>query len=874
LNMTATTVAGASYSWTGPNGFTSVLQNPSISNVTVSASGVYSVYSIVSGCTSLVNTTTVVVNAIPASPTAGSNSPVCAGSTLNMTATTVAGASYSWTGPNGFTSVLQNPSISNATVAASGVYSVYSVVSGCTSLVNTTTVVVNAIPASPTSGSNSPVCAGSTLNMTATTVAGASYSWTGPNGFTSVLQNPSISNATASASGVYSVYSVVSGCTSLVNTTTVVVNAIPASPTSGSNSPVCAGNTLNMTATTVAGASYSWTGPNGFTSVLQNPSISNATASASGVYSVYSVVSGCTSLVNTTTVSIGTPPILSITNQTNPTCFGSNDGSITTSASGGIPPYTYSLDGVTYQNTTGIFTGIPAGNSIVYVRDSIGCQSQATFTITEPQGITAQVDSLSNPTCFGLSNGNIYVSALGGSGAFQYIYHGNTNTTGFFQNLSAGSDTVLIIDQKGCQFSLPFTLTQPNQLVARFDSVAMVSCNGANDGKATVIVSGGTPPYLLGVDSTNLAADTTFSNIQPGNLSIYVLDSHGCSTTITTAITEPPVLDLTLNSIRNVLCTGAVNGEVQMNSVGGTPPYQYSINYGNFFPNNGLYTDLDTGSYVVQVKDKNGCLDSISFSITQPAALEATIALLPASCRENNGVATLTTLGGTPPYRYIWQGNAATTSTANDYSAGNYTVQVLDSNNCSITIPFEIERINPPTAQFSTNTNIGVIEGYTEFPIENAVLTTTNESVGDSLLYFWDFGDGNTATDENPTHRYSQVGDYQVTLQVMDYRGCTDTIVKSRIHVVSFRTQNVFTPNGDGVNDTWLPITASDIVEMTIVVSDRWGNTVFESNSMTNPWKGDLNGNPIPTGVYYFNIKYKTEKGVEVKRSGSVTLLR
>src|SRR5207249_2333418 len=140
----------------------------------------------------------------------------------------VAGATYSWTGPNGFTSGLQNPSITNATTAATGTYNVTVTVNGCTSAAGSTTATVNAIPATPKESNNGPICAGSTLTLSTPLVAGATYSWTGPNGFTSALQNPSITNAITAATGTYSVTVTVSGCTSAAGSTTATVNAIPA----------------------------------------------------------------------------------------------------------------------------------------------------------------------------------------------------------------------------------------------------------------------------------------------------------------------------------------------------------------------------------------------------------------------------------------------------------------------------------------------------------------------------------------------------------------------------------------------------------------------------------------------------------------------
>src|SRR6185503_3057999 len=117
--------------------------------------------------------------------------------------------------------------------------------------------------------SNSPICATNTLNLTSS--GGASYSWSGPNSFTSSLQNPSISNATTAASGTYSVIVTSNGCSSATGTTIATVNAVPTTPTASNNGPICVGQTLTLSTPTVSGASYSWTGPNSFSSSLQNP---------------------------------------------------------------------------------------------------------------------------------------------------------------------------------------------------------------------------------------------------------------------------------------------------------------------------------------------------------------------------------------------------------------------------------------------------------------------------------------------------------------------------------------------------------------------------------------------------------------------------
>jgi large repetitive protein len=184
----------------------------------------------VGGCTGLAGTVSVTINTIPSAPVAGSNSPLCEGDNLNLTATTISGGTYTWTGPNSYSSSTQNPTINAVTSAEAGTYSVYATVNGCNSALATTSVVINPVPAAPTAGSNSPVCEGDTLLLTASTVTSATYDWIGPNSFTSSSQNPEINGITAAGAGTYSVAAIVSGCTSPLATVSVVVNAIPSSP--------------------------------------------------------------------------------------------------------------------------------------------------------------------------------------------------------------------------------------------------------------------------------------------------------------------------------------------------------------------------------------------------------------------------------------------------------------------------------------------------------------------------------------------------------------------------------------------------------------------------------------------------------------------
>ncbi len=408
LNLTADTISGVTYSWTGPNSYSSGQQNPSISNVTTSVAGTYTVIATLGNCASASSSTTVVVNTIPASPTTGNNSPLCAGNDLNLTASTVSGATYSWTGPNGYTSSQQNPTILAATTNDAGTYFVSTSANGCSSNAVPTTVIINSVPSSPIAGSNSPICEGQDLNLTASTVSGATYLWIGPNGFASPLQNPTISNATAAASGQYTVTATVNGCTSSSGTSQqgivdVIVTPIPSAPGAGSNSPVCEGDTISLGAGTISGATYSWTGPNGFTSTSQYPEIPNATNANAGTYMVTASVNGCTGSSSSTSVTIRATPSAPTASSNSPIC----EGQTLQLSSTTVPGASYTWSGpnnfVSAQQNPQVtnVTSANAGTYSLYATVT-GCPSATvTTTVTINTAPSAPTASNNGPLCVG-----------------------------------------------------------------------------------------------------------------------------------------------------------------------------------------------------------------------------------------------------------------------------------------------------------------------------------------------------------------------------------------------------------------------------------------------------------------------------------------
>jgi gliding motility-associated-like protein len=366
------------YDWVGPNAYAqNNTQNPSIPGSTPVMAGVYTVtVTFAGGCTST-GTTTVVVNPVPV-PGANSNSPICAGTALNLGSN--GGVDYDWIGPNAFVqNNTQNPSIAAATVAASGTYTVtVSDAIGC-SATATVNVTVNALPPA-VAGNNGPVCSGTDIGLTSG--GGLQYSWIGPGGYADpVSQNPIIVAATPANSGVYTVTVTDGNLCSATATTTLVINALPV-VNANTNTPICNGNNINLTSN--GAVNYDWVGPNAFVSAIQNPVIAGASAINNGTYTVTGTdANGCTASATVNVTTFPNPTALFVGNPLlgcAPLCVDLTDQS---AGNGGvINNWSWNVEGQNpsaSQNVNYCFNNPGIYDASLTVTTADGCSSTLSF---------------------------------------------------------------------------------------------------------------------------------------------------------------------------------------------------------------------------------------------------------------------------------------------------------------------------------------------------------------------------------------------------------------------------------------------------------------------------------------------------------------
>ncbi len=693
--LTSNTVAGATYSWTGPSAFGSSVEDPTRPGATAAMAGTYSLTVTVGGCTSAIATTVVAVNAVPGTPTAGSNSPVCAGSTILLTSNTVAGATYSWTGPSAYSSALEDPTRPAATAAMAGTYSLTVTVGGCTSAMATATVVVNTSPATPTAGSNTPVCVGSTILLTSNTVAGATYSWTGPLAYTSALEDPSIASSSAGMAGTYSLTITVGGCTSAIATTTVAVNTAAATPTAGSNSPVCVGSTILLTSNTVAGATYSWTGPLAYTSALEDPSIASATTAMSGTYSLTVTVGGCTSAVATTVVAVNTTPATPTVGSSTPDCVGQTISLTSNTIAGatyswtGPAAFSSSLEDPTRPSATLAMAGTYSLTVTVG-----GCTSAVATTTVVVNALPATpVPSINGSTtpaaiCAG---GTITLTTPNLGGGYTYSWTGPNSYAAAVRNPPAltsvttvmGGTYSLTVTNGGCT-SLAGTVTIVVNPIPAAPTVGSNSpvCTGSTILLTSNTVAGATYAWTGPLAYTSALEDPSRPSATAGMAGTYSLTVTvlGCTSPVSTVAVVVSGSVVPTNSIvaspTGPICSGtSVTFTATAGGGGTTPTYQWQLNGLNVGTGGTTYTSttLANGDIVTCIltssspcaapitATSNAITMTVNPTVTPTISIVASPTGTICSGTVVNFTATITNGGAAPTYQ--WQINGANVGT-------------------------------------------------------------------------------------------------------------------------------------------------------------------------------------------------------------------
>ncbi len=430
----------------------------------------------------------------------------------------------------------------------------------------------------------------------------------------------------------------------------------------------CAGDMLGSIDATVSGGSmpYTFSWSNGAMT-------EDLSGLPSGTYALtVTDAEGCTATAEAT---IEAPDALQVTlNKTDIFCDDDATGSITAVVTGGTPAYTYEWSN---GATTASIDNLEAGQYTVTVTDLNECSAIASVTIDAFPSLS--LTPIANaPNCFGESTGAAAVSVAGGTPPFMYEW--NTGSTASeLIDIPAGIYEVTVTDDAGCTGTALVGVAQPEELIAQVSSAETedVSCNGLSDGQATVEVLGGTMPYTYSWSNGQSAA--TAANLSAGSYTVTVTDANGCEEVLSVDINEPDALDLDVMADIGNTCEDTSDGAVSAAVTGGTPPYTYEWSNG---ATTASISGLPAGTYTVTATDANECAAEATVEVEAfPAPTCSITVTSPITTAGGDAEATITVMGGTAPFTYLWS-DGQTTQTATGLASGDYSATVTDANGC------------------------------------------------------------------------------------------------------------------------------------------------------------------------------------------------
>lgn len=493
------------------------------------------------------------------------------------------------------------------------------------------------------------------------------------------------------------------------------------------------------------------------------------------------------------------------------------------------------------------------------VADSIEAPQPVNITVCYTGIVVIPISSVSGVTTY-----NWYDQQTGGT-LLQ-----SSSALGYAVNLpNAGSTITVYVSSvvPGCDESsrTPATATVSNQMIT-FNPVLDTICSGQST-TLNVNAGGGngTFDYVWSPISTT---DSILANpvVSPTNSTTYTVTvtSGNCSRTTQVPVIVIPPIDITF-ATQNINCFGQNNGSITTTVSGGQAPFTFTWN-----PNVGSTQNLNglgAGTYTLLVTDSEGCTGTNTTTITSPTQIVLTLDSISASCGAANGQASVSASGGAGSYSYLWDDvNAQTNDTAFNLTTGIYTVNVTDASGCVVSSSVNVGDTAAINAAFVCNPENG------QAPL--TVAFANNSTGADS--YYWNFGNGDTSNVLSPTYVYTKSGEYEVTLIISNTFGCIDTATcKVIVDVVSsFMIPNIFSPNGDGVNDLFR-VDGIGLASVKAEVFNRWGTKIYEWDTPSGSWDGRTPAGVLaPDGVYFFIIEAKGLDGKEYFEKGHVTLQR
>ena len=526
-------------------------------------------------------------------------------------------------------------------------------------------------------------------------------------------------------------------------------------------------------------------------------------------------------------------------------------------------PYQYSIDNrlpPTWQNT-GDFIGLAPGEYTTTVKD-LTTGGMAIQPVHLTSGcLTANV-VVKNATC-GINNGVITITAANGTAPYRYSINGvNFQSSNVFNDLSPGSYIITVIDNIGIKITVKAEVA--NEPGASIKILSTNSDCDLHNGILTITHTGGTPPLIYSTDTTHFKLDSVFTNLYPGSYTGYVKDSNGCLTQSGKVFIYNLCVRFDLE-VKKSSC-GQSSGSVTVYVTSGVPPFLYSINGGAYQTSN-IFSNLDSGMYVITVKDSTNRIASNNAEIITTVPPQIKLVALPASCSNNDGIILASVKNGVAPFLYgINNSSFSPDSNFRSLPIGNYTITVKDSLSCTASTYISVP-LKDNAKLFAGNDTNAVIN----HPIQLNAIDVNNSGF---TSYIWSPSTGLSNPDiANPIGILNNNITY--TVIASNSIGCkaSDVITIKVYRGPEIYVPTAFTPNNDGINDRLKPIPVGIKNFLFFEIYDRWGQKIFYTNDANKGWDGNIKGSHTSQSTYVWFTQGYDFEGKLVKRKGTVTLI-
>ena len=784
------------------------------------------------------------------------------------------GYTYNWSATGGNTA--------NATGLGLGTYTINGIDANACTYSTTVTVIqqsaVNvAVVSTPASCGNNNGTATATATGGFPAVTGYTYTWSPVGGNTNTAVNLAPSGVT---------YSIIVG-DSLGCTTTRTVNvANNPSPvlTVTSTSITCNGLINGSAACTINAGTG--TGPFTYTWSPAGGNGATATSLGTGTYTVH--VTDVVTCTATAVVTINQPPALTATATATPATCGNANGSTTCTAGGGVSPYTYAWSPSGGNNITAANL---AGNTTytVTVTDANNCVQTANVLVGGTPAVTLSVPTTTNVSCNGGNDGAVSVTAGGGTAPINYVWipTGGTNpiATGLSAAIGGTTYTVVATDNIGCTAMVVATITEPTPVTVNVTGITICLGQSAN---IFATASGGNGGYTYTWTPTGSNAQTiNVSPVTTTNYSVAVQDIKGCTGSANGTVTVLTPLLITV-STNDTVCPGKSAQLYVTAESGGLGLGHYSVTW---LPTGTLGDTLtvvpnSTTTYTAILSD--GCTVATATTTgtvyLYPIPLISYTATPIAGCAPLKANFSAAGVNNIVANSWYWNfGDGTSSSAPNGISHTYMTTGIYypvlygtTTNGCkdSSGVVDTIQVYPQPQAGFTASSYTTDLNNNTIHFYNQSSPTSASQTVSPT----WTFIGQNVVSDEqNPTYTFFPEGTYSVTLYVINQYGCKDSVTE--VIVIqpdfTFYAPNCVTPNGDGLNEKFLPEgTGWDMNQYDLWIFDRWGLMFHHTQDPYGGWDGTKNNHDVQEDTYVWKVNLHDVFGNAHTYHGTVTVVR